>query len=635
MKVLSRLIVCCLVASLLLTACTPAPTPTTTSLPAVPATPTQTLTPAPSATPAPTQPPSATPTAADLPARPLDPAQSGLPGALWTWTGSTLADGRTFKPADPLRYTLEFGADGALKTQADCNQANGSYTLTGADGLALDLGAMTKMACLPPSLAVDFTYQLGLVSTYALDGTTLTLTLRDAGGTMRFAAELALDLPEPPDGGLAALANGPVPVRYGPDAKYPLYGVMTAGTRAEVVGKYTPWWALRLPTSPYGVGWVRQADVQLENGTDAPSLPPLAADFGSSFPLPGLDDPQVIVTDPGLGFSGPGINFTPTISGLPGQIFFVMGLSQDGDFWKVFVPPDLASGGYAWLPAGSVHASNTDSVPVIAALTGPTAGGGSPLPQPGAASAVASTGLNLRRGPGFTFPVVGQAVKGQVLALTGQTSDGVWLQVQVSYDISSDRRAWVHRDNLYLYNAENLAVVATPLPPYLPVEMTGKPCAVNALSPVYGSLFGPNRDFTVSVELLNNTGKTWSSGNVDLVFLNAIGTAALHTGPDVVDFTQSIADGRSLRVEIPATSPRESGDFSEVWALVEGGKSLCYFTFGIALNPTPLPPTPTYEPTRTGTIEPTNKPDIPPTPVPTTPEPTNPPEVSPTPLWGG
>jgi len=57
-----------------------------------------------------------------------------------------------------------------------------------------------------------------------------------------------------------------------------------------------------------------------------------------------------------------------------------------------------------------------------------------PTPLPPAVSATVRTDgrpLNLRRGPGLAYPVLGSAPNGLVLSVTGRNADGAWLRVEV------------------------------------------------------------------------------------------------------------------------------------------------------------------------------------------------------------
>jgi hypothetical protein len=57
-----------------------------------------------------------------------------------------------------------------------------------------------------------------------------------------------------------------------------------------------------------------------------------------------------------------------------------------------------------------------------------------PTPLPPAVSATVRTDgrpLNLRRGPGLTYSILGNAPNGLVLSVTGRNGDGAWLRVEV------------------------------------------------------------------------------------------------------------------------------------------------------------------------------------------------------------
>ena len=106
--------------------------------------------------------------------------QPVLPGVVWQWQGNVSSTGEvTTRPDDPSQYTVEFLPDGTLAIQADCNQATGTYTLTGAQ-IDLQIGGVTKMACPPGSLMNPFLADLDQVVSYTIQQT---LTLALAGGT--------------------------------------------------------------------------------------------------------------------------------------------------------------------------------------------------------------------------------------------------------------------------------------------------------------------------------------------------------------------------------------------------------------------------------------------------------------------
>ena len=75
-------------------------------------------------------------------------------GVLWRWVAETGAE--PMQVDRPGRYTLELREDGRYHARADCNQANGSYTLEG-DRLRLGPAATTMAACPPDSFCMlDF-----------------------------------------------------------------------------------------------------------------------------------------------------------------------------------------------------------------------------------------------------------------------------------------------------------------------------------------------------------------------------------------------------------------------------------------------------------------------------------------------
>jgi uncharacterized protein YgiM (DUF1202 family) len=84
-----------------------------------------------------------------------------------------------------------------------------------------------------------------------------------------------------------------------------------------------------------------------------------------------------------------------------------------------------------------------------------------PLPTTTAAvtARVATDGanLNLRSGPGLTFPVVGSAAPGQSLTVTGVSADGEWLRVDLP---DTDGSAWAFRALVDLPGVDGLPLVA-------------------------------------------------------------------------------------------------------------------------------------------------------------------------------
>ena len=124
----------------------------------------------------------------DVPPPPMVAAGDALlTGAVWTWQGTQMSDGKRIIPDAPERYTLEFQPGGRVNVRADCNRGSGSYRL---DGGALSFGplAMTRAMCPPGSRDAEFLNALQQVSGQLFRGYDLVLTLKVDSGSMRFTS---------------------------------------------------------------------------------------------------------------------------------------------------------------------------------------------------------------------------------------------------------------------------------------------------------------------------------------------------------------------------------------------------------------------------------------------------------------
>lgn len=113
------------------------------------------------------------------------PGDSLLTNTPWTWQGTQRRDGSRVVPDAPERYALVFQPGGMVSVRADCNRGSASYLLNGS---AITFGAvgLTKMLCPQGSHDTEFLRELAAVTTQAVRGNDLVLTLGD-GATMRFA----------------------------------------------------------------------------------------------------------------------------------------------------------------------------------------------------------------------------------------------------------------------------------------------------------------------------------------------------------------------------------------------------------------------------------------------------------------
>ena len=85
----------------------------------------------------------------------------------------------------PENYTLTFAEDGALKIKADCNMAQGTYSVEDKK-LSIVLGPTTMAACDDQSLDIMYLGLLGRVGSYAFNDDKLILNLPEGKGQMTF-----------------------------------------------------------------------------------------------------------------------------------------------------------------------------------------------------------------------------------------------------------------------------------------------------------------------------------------------------------------------------------------------------------------------------------------------------------------
>ena len=85
----------------------------------------------------------------------------------------------------PERYTLEIQPGGKALVRADCNRGSASYKLDGR-GLSIKLGALTRAACPPGSLADRYLMALEAVVGQRTKGENLFLDLPAEAGTLKF-----------------------------------------------------------------------------------------------------------------------------------------------------------------------------------------------------------------------------------------------------------------------------------------------------------------------------------------------------------------------------------------------------------------------------------------------------------------
>lgn len=115
-----------------------------------------------------------------------EPSAAPLAGTVWRWATFRDAKQDYVVPATSP-YTLEFGDDGTVVVVADCNTANGTYTVNSDGTLTIAILATTLVACPPDSLGDSFIEYLNQAGPFEVDEAgTLIIQLMADGGTMTF-----------------------------------------------------------------------------------------------------------------------------------------------------------------------------------------------------------------------------------------------------------------------------------------------------------------------------------------------------------------------------------------------------------------------------------------------------------------
>jgi hypothetical protein len=120
----------------------------------------------------------------------------------------------------------------------------------------------------------------------------------------------------------------------------------------------------------------------------------------------------------------------------------------------------------AYNAAGRVSDPATVTVNVVEEGTAaaPTTPAGVTLP-PGAPWAAITAGvLNIRRGPGTNYPVIGQLKQNDVVEISGKNADSSWLQIV--YPTGTIGRGWISASYAQVRGSPvSIPVVETPPPP--------------------------------------------------------------------------------------------------------------------------------------------------------------------------
>jgi serine/threonine-protein kinase len=200
-------------------------------------------------------------------------------------------------------------------------------------------------------------------------------------------------------------------------------------------------------------------------GSDTTSPPPAATapiPPEATLPTPVPNTAKVTAIDVINVRSGPGTNY-PSYGVAPaGTQGVVIGVSEDGGWWVVQVQrTDLVPDGQGWVSGEYVTAENTDGVPVVPSPEPPPVVE-IPPPDPNAPKATALDAVNVRSGPGTSYPSYGIAPKGAQGEVIGISEDGQWWVVKLPTSVVGVGHGWVSADWVLVENAQGVPVIPAP-----------------------------------------------------------------------------------------------------------------------------------------------------------------------------
>jgi heat shock protein HslJ/uncharacterized protein YraI len=194
-------------------------------------------------------------------------------------------------------------------------------------------------------------------------------------------------------------------------------------------------------------------------------------------PLPPVDipdpDPNVPTGEARVNVnvrSGPSMLFPVKGVAMQGDTGEIQGLSPDGYWYAVKVPPTLVGTSTAWVAVDYVTLTNPGGG-VLPSVTPPLLPPlvSFPTPPQSAPTAIMIEPATLRSGPSLEFPVYGVAPTGSKAEVIGQSEDEEWWAVRMPTSLAEDGIGWVPK--LYTLTS-NVAGVPEIKNPELPKNIT-------------------------------------------------------------------------------------------------------------------------------------------------------------------
>jgi len=177
-------------------------------------------------------------------------------------------------------------------------------------------------------------------------------------------------------------------------------------------------------------------------------------------PTPSADTPTATAKDAINIRSGPGTEYL-TYGVVPeGTNFEVTGVSEDGGWWVVKIPQEIALDEQGWVSADFVDTVNTTQVPVESTPSLDLVEVPRPVSSAMTATFVQST--KVYRGPGTEYASYGVVAVSTPAEVVGISEDGEWWVIAVAEEVTPDKQAWVDANYVQITNRREKPVIPTP-----------------------------------------------------------------------------------------------------------------------------------------------------------------------------
>lgn len=249
------------------------------------------------------------------------------------------------------------------------------------------------------------------------------------------------------------ISLGTTKILFGPGPDYGEIGYLEKGQEVELVGRDPEelWWVIRVPYVEGGLGWVSNDQVIAENTEDVPVA---TADVSLLNEKLVEDDGQLVSAIENINIrSGPGLGYNKIGVVAIGQQVSATGISPDG-FWLAIRIPESSELG--WISADYVVPQDFENLKIIAlesisdTLIIPTPGEGKP-------TATAMTMVNIRKGPGLQYNILGRLEPGQQAEILGISPDKSWWLISVM--VKGEDRGWVAVNFVQAVNTDGIPII--------------------------------------------------------------------------------------------------------------------------------------------------------------------------------